>query len=240
MVAHIPKEYNLLLKSGRKMLRFDKVFFRYGDHTIFSDLNLKLEQGEFCFLIGKSGAGKSTLLQMIYMNLLPDLGVVSFGEFNSDRIKPKMLPLLRRKIGIIFQDFQLLKDRNIFDNIAFVLEATGVPSKEIKRKVNDALSDVGLNHRRLSMPNELSGGEKQRVAIARAIVNEPILILADEPTGNLDPETADEIVQILVRINSRGTAVLFATHNYEIVKKYPSKIYKLENGKELLAKHKQK
>jgi cell division transport system ATP-binding protein len=222
------------------MLRFDKVFFRYGDHTIFSDLNLKLEQGEFCFLIGKSGAGKSTLLQMIYMNLLPDLGVVSFGEFNSDRIKPKMLPLLRRKIGIIFQDFQLLKDRNIFDNIAFVLEATGVPSKEIKRKVNDALSDVGLNHRRLSMPNELSGGEKQRVAIARAIVNEPILILADEPTGNLDPETADEIVQILVRINSRGTAVLFATHNYEIVKKYPSKIYKLENGKALVAMPKQK
>ncbi len=222
------------------MLKVENVYFRYGDHAVFSDLNLTLDQGEFSFLLGKSGAGKSTLLQMIYMNLMPDIGTVYVGEFDSDRIKPRMLPFLRRRIGIIFQDFQLFKDRNIFDNIAFVLQVTNTPSKEIKRKVNDALTDVGLNHRRLSMPNELSGGEKQRVAIARAIVNEPSLILADEPTGNLDPETAAEIVDILLRINSRGTAVLFATHNYDIVKKYPAKIIKLENGKALKAVPKQK
>ncbi|MEJ2616260.1 MAG: ATP-binding cassette domain-containing protein [Ignavibacteriaceae bacterium] len=190
--------------------------------------------------MGNSGSGKSTLLQMIYMNILPSSGTVEFDKYDSKSIRPKHLPLLRRKIGIVFQDFKLLKDRNIYENLSFVLEATNTPGKEIKRRVTNALSDVGLSHKRKSMPSELSGGEKQRVAIARAILNEPIIILADEPTGNLDPETSGEIVEILKKINLRGTAVLFATHNYEIVKSMNAKIIKLENGKAFKAVIKQK
>ena len=218
-----------------EMLSFNNVAFSYPVQPVFSDVNLSVEHGELCFLIGKSGAGKSTLLQLIYMNILPDAGEVSVAGFNSRTIKPRNLPYLRRKLGIIFQDFKLLRDRNIYDNISFILEATNTPKREIKRRVNDALTDVGLFHRRFSMPDELSGGEKQRIAIARATINEPALILADEPTGNLDPETANDIVDILMKINKRGTAVLFATHNYEIIKRIPAKIYKLENGKALKA-----
>jgi cell division transport system ATP-binding protein len=213
------------------MLEFNNVEFSYPNQPVFNGLNLKLDQGEYCFLIGKSGAGKSTLLQMIYMNIMPTAGTVTVGEFSSTNIKPRDLPYLRRKIGVVFQDFKLLRDRNIYDNLTFVLEATGMPGKEIKRKVNDTLSDVGLIHRRYSMPDELSGGEKQRVAIARAVVNEPTLILADEPTGNLDPETSGEILEILDKIHKRGTAILFATHNYEIVKRSNQKIIKLKDGK---------
>ncbi len=222
------------------MLNFNNVYFGYNKQPIFTDLSFSLDNGEFGFLIGKSGAGKSTLIQMVYMNILPDTGTVTVGEYDSTTIKPRKLPFLRRKLGIVFQDFKLLKDRNIYENIAFVLEATNTPRREIKRKVNDALTDVGLIHRRYSMPNELSGGEKQRIAIARSVVNEPMLILADEPTGNLDPETASEILDILLKINSQGTAVLFATHNYDLVKKHPAKIIKLENGKAFKAVLKQK
>jgi cell division transport system ATP-binding protein len=204
------------------------------------DLNMQINQGEFIFLIGRSGAGKSTLLQMIYMNILPLTGTVEFDKWDSKTIRRKDLPYLRRKIGIIFQDFKLLKDRNIYDNLSFVLEATNTSKKEIKRKITAALSDVNLYHRRYSMPSELSGGEKQRVAIARSILNDPALILADEPTGNLDPETSNEILDILKKINSRGTAILFATHNYEIVKSMDSKVIKLENGKAFKAVIKQK
>jgi cell division transport system ATP-binding protein len=213
------------------MLSINNADFSYSGQPLFSGLNLKLNHGEFTFLIGKSGAGKSTLLQLIYMNLFPTAGDVQVDEFNSANIKTSQLPYLRRKLGIIFQDYKLLKDRNIYDNVAFVLEVINTPRREIKRKVNDALTDVGLSHRRKSMPSELSGGEKQRVAIARAIVNEPSLLLADEPTGNLDPETSMEIVDILKKINQKGTALLFATHNYDIVKKAGAKIIKLENGK---------
>jgi cell division transport system ATP-binding protein len=222
------------------MLNINHIEFSYSNHPVFTDLNLSVNQGEFVFLIGKSGSGKSTLLQMIYMNILPSSGTVEFDKYDSKSIRPKHLPLLRRKIGIVFQDFKLLKDRNIYENLSFVLEATNTPGKEIKRRVTNALSDVGLSHKRKSMPSELSGGEKQRVAIARAILNEPIIILADEPTGNLDPETSGEIVEILKKINLRGTAVLFATHNYEIVKSMNAKIIKLENGKAFKAVIKQK
>ncbi len=222
------------------MLNINHVEFSYQNYPVFTDLSLTVNQGEFVFLIGKSGSGKSTLLQMIYMNILPSSGIVEFDKYNSKTIRPKQLPYLRRKIGIIFQDFKLLKDRNIYENLSFVLEATSTPGKEIKKRITKALSDVGLIHRRKSMPSELSGGEKQRVAIARSILNDPILILADEPTGNLDPETSGEILDILKKINLRGTAVLFATHNYEIVKSMNSKIVKLENGKAFKAVIKQK
>lgn len=222
------------------MLSFSNVDFSYPGQPVFNDLNLNVEKGEFVFMIGKSGSGKSTLLQLIYFNILPFSGEVQFDRFNSKTIKADQLPKLRRKLGIIFQDFKLLNDRNIYDNLSFVLEAVNTSRKEIKRKVTSVLTDVGLLHRRFSLPKELSGGEKQRVAIARSMINEPDLILADEPTGNLDPETSNEIVDLLFKINSRGTAVIFATHNYEIVKKHAQKIIKLENGRAIKAVLRQK
>ena len=222
------------------MLSLSNVDFSYPGQTVFNDLNLNVSKGEFVFMIGKSGSGKSTLLQLIYFNLPPFSGEVQFDRFNSKTIKAEELPQLRRKLGIIFQDFKLLNDRNIYDNLSFVLEAINTPHKEIKRKVTSVLTDVGLLHRRFSLPKELSGGEKQRIAIARSMINEPDLILADEPTGNLDPETSNEIVELLFKINSRGTAVIFATHNYEIVKKHAQKIIKIENGRAIKAVLRQK
>ena len=213
------------------MLSIQNLYFDYANQPVFSDLNMEINKGDFAFLIGKSGAGKTTLLQFIYFNLKPNSGNVILQEYNSATIKSRDIPHIRRKVGIVFQDFKLLKNRNVYNNLAFVLEVTNTPRSEIKRKVNDALSDVGLSHKRLNLPDELSGGEKQRVAIARAILNDPILILADEPTGNLDPDTSNEILEILLKINKRGTAILVATHNYDIVRKVNTRIFKIENGK---------
>ena len=213
------------------MLSFNHVDFQYSNQPVFNDLNLQVSQGEFVFLIGKSGVGKTTLLKMIYMDLFPDSGDVQVGDYSSESIRNKDLPFLRRNIGVVFQDFQLLQDRNVYDNLAFILQVTGVPKKQIKRKILNALSDVGLAHKKNNMPHQLSGGEKQRVAIARAIINDPFLVLADEPTGNLDPETTEEILTILRKINSRGTSMIFATHNYEIVRRIDAKIIRLEEGR---------
>ncbi len=218
------------------MLTFNNVEFKYPNQEVFNNLNLKISEGDFAFLIGKSGVGKSTLLQLVYMDILPTSGYVQVGEFSSDTIKPAKLPYLRRNIGVVFQDFKLLEDRNVYDNLAFILYVTGVPRKKIKRKVMDALADVRLENKYKNMPKELSGGEQQRVAIARAIINEPKLILADEPTGNLDPKTSDEIMEILKDINTRGTAILFATHNYDIVKKNAAKIFKITDRKAIKVK----
>lgn len=213
------------------MLTFNHVDFSFTNQPVFNDLNLQIDQGDFVFLIGKSGVGKTTLMRMIYMDLIPQNGYVEIGEYSSDSVREKELPYLRRKLGIVFQDYQLLDDRNVFDNLAFVLQVTGIPRKQIKRKVLHALTDVGLAHKQNNMPNQLSGGEKQRVAIARAIINDPALVIADEPTGNLDPETSEEIIEILKKINQRGTSILLATHNYELVRKIDAKIIRLENGK---------
>lgn len=222
------------------MLSIHDVNFNYENQSLFNSVNLELSAGEFAFLIGKSGSGKTSLLQMIYMNLLPHSGTVTVGNFNSRTIKKNDLPLLRRKIGIVFQDFKLLSDRNVFENLSFVLEVTATPKREMKKKVNDVLNEVGLSHKRLNMPDNLSGGEKQRVAIARALLNDPIIILADEPTGNLDPDTSNEILDLLLKINKRGTAVLFATHNYDMVRKGNTRIFKIEGGKILKGFLKQK
>lgn len=222
------------------MLTFRHVEFSYINQVVFTDLNLHLGQGEFAFLIGKSGSGKTTLLQMIYMNLLPSSGSVQVGEYSSETIKEKDLPFLRRKLGVIFQDFKLLDGRTVFENLAFVLQVTGTPKKIIKKKIISALSDVGLSHKQNVYPNQLSGGEQQRVSIARAIINEPMLVLADEPTGNLDPETSAEILEIIKKINRRGTSVIFATHNYELVKKTEAKIFKLSDGKAVNVKLKKR
>lgn len=213
------------------MLSFNNVEFNFKNQPVFIDLNLNVAESEFVFLIGKSGAGKTTLLQMIYMNIIPQSGYVQFDIYSSDTIRPRMLPDLRRNIGIIFQDFKLLEDRTVFENLAFILEITGAKRRDVKRKVYQVLSEVGLAHKQKNKMNQLSGGEKQRIAIARAIINEPKLIIADEPTGNLDPETSNEILDILTKISARGTSVLFATHNYELVKKYESRIIRLADGR---------
>ncbi len=215
------------------MLSFKDVDFKFSNQLVFTNLNFDVDEGDFIFLIGKSGSGKTTLLQMIYMNLIPQSGYVQFNNFSSDTITPKLLPGLRKNIGIIFQDFKLLEDRTVYDNLAFVLQITGAKKKQIKKRVFQVLSEVGLAHKQKNKPHQLSGGEQQRIAIARAIINDPLLILADEPTGNLDPETSAEILDILKKINSRGTSVIFATHNYDLVKKHNAKIMKLENGKSI-------
>jgi cell division transport system ATP-binding protein len=218
------------------MLSFDNVEFHYRNQPVFMNLNFELDYGEFVFVIGKSGIGKSTLMQLIYMNLFPLTGNVKIAEYDSQTIKPSQIPLLRRKIGVIFQDFKLLPDRDVYQNLAYVMRVTGAPSKDIKIKIDQALVEVGLTHKKNNKPGELSGGEQQRVAIARSILNDPILILADEPTGNLDPETSNEILALLKKINKKGTAVLVVSHNYEMVKKANERVIKLDEGRALKAK----
>ncbi|RPI17669.1 MAG: ATP-binding cassette domain-containing protein [Ignavibacteriae bacterium] len=205
------------------MITFNKVHFSYPKKEIFKDVNFKIDKGEFVFLIGESGTGKTTLLRMINMELVPRIGEVTVAEFNTNSIKKPEIPLLRRKIGFVFQDFKLLNDRNVFDNVALPLYLSGVKPAYIKKKVFNVLNEVGVFDSYRKMPEELSGGEQQRVSIARAIVNEPLVLIADEPTGNLDPFVSFEIIKLLLSINYKGTAVLVATHNYEIVKKLRSK-----------------
>lgn len=212
------------------VVQLDDIRVSFNHHTILNNLSFAIEPGEFVSLVGESGAGKSSLLRLLYMDLLPTRGVVTVGEFSSQTITFSQIPFLRRKLGIIFQDFKLLDDRNVFDNVAFALHVTGAGSDEIKKKVVTVLTQVGLSHKRNAMPHQLSGGEQQRVCIARALVNEPFLILADEPTGNLDPGTSYDILKLLLDINARGTAVLMTTHNYDLVRKAQGKILQIKDG----------
>jgi len=215
------------------VVRLTNVHLRYRGGDGLKGVNLTIRAGEFVFLIGPSGAGKSTVLRLIYMAEPPSDGQVVVGRFNSNKIAPKEIPYLRRQLGIIFQDFKLLEDRNVYDNVAFTLQVTGAKRKGVKRKVLRALANVGLSHKRYKMPNELSGGEQQRVAIARALVNDPLILLADEPTGNLDPVTTQGIMDLLEKINARGTAVLMATHNYSLFESRPSprkRVVRIEGG----------
>ena len=203
---------------------------RYDDRLILNDVNIHVDNGEFVFLAGPSGAGKSTLLRMIYMAESPTEGQVIVGNYVSSKIKRKHIPYLRRKIGVVFQDFKLLEDRDVFENIAIAMRVTGESNFDIKKRVMKVLTQVGLYHKRNDVPVKLSGGEQQRVAIARAVVNSPMILLADEPTGNLDPEVTGEILQLLFRINSSGTAVLMATHDHTLVKHYGQRIIHLRDG----------
>jgi cell division transport system ATP-binding protein len=198
---------------------------------LLHDINLKINKGEFVYLIGKTGSGKTTLLRLIYMDMLPSKGNIIVDRFSSSTIKRKQIPLLRRKVGVIFQDFKLLRDRNVFDNVAFALRVVGLPRRKIKPRVLSVLTQVGLHHRRYHMPEKLSGGEQQRIAIARALANEPFILLADEPSGNLDPEASNGILDLLEDINRKGTAILMATHNYNLIQKYPHRTIMLEEGK---------
>lgn len=199
---------------------------------ILSDVEFKANNGEFIYLIGKTGSGKSSLLQIIYADLPVVDGVAEVCGHNLKSIRKKDIPYLRRKLGIVFQDFQLLEDRNVEQNLAFVLKATGWKDKdEIQKRILDVLQSVDLLPFMKKMPHQLSGGEQQRVAIARALLNQPDVILADEPTGNLDPETSNGIMRILLRISDSGKTVVMATHNYNIIHKFPGIIVKCEDGK---------
>ena len=202
------------------------------DNLILSDVNIELEKGGFIYLIGKTGTGKSSLIRLLYGDLELLEGKGEIVGFNLDTLKEKEIPNLRRRIGIVFQDFKLLNDRSVLKNLLFVLKATGWKNKkEMKAKAEAVLEKVGMKNKVDKMPYELSGGEQQRVAIARALLNDPEIILADEPTGNLDPITSTEVIEILQEIHLGGKTVVMATHDFGLIVKYPHKTYKAEAGK---------
>jgi cell division transport system ATP-binding protein len=206
-----------------------------GEALILRDVSFTIGRGEFVYLVGKTGTGKSSLLKTLYGELTLREGKASVVGFDLTEMDWKKVPFLRRNLGVVFQDFQLLTDRNVHDNLRFVLKATGWKDEHlIEEKINDVLDKVGLKNKGYKMPFEMSGGEQQRVDIARALLNSPKLILADEPTGNLDPETSDEIMQLLMQISKDyGTSVLMATHDFIVINRYPSRMLKTENSRVL-------
>jgi len=214
------------------LLRLNGVEICRDENVILHDASFTLCNGEFVYVIGKVGSGKSSLLKSLYCEIPISQGDAWLLDYNLCKMKRKDVPYLRRKLGIVFQDFQLLTDRSVIKNLEFVLRATGWKKKsEIKERIDDVLHQVGMHNKGYKMPHELSGGEQQRIVIARALLNDPKLILADEPTGNLDPETSGQIVQLLHDICEKGTAVIMTTHNYTLVHNYPARIVKCENAR---------
>lgn len=198
--------------------------------TVLENTSFHLDQSKMAYLVGPTGSGKSTILRLFYMDLFPDEGRVKVGDYRSDLIEEADIPYLRRSLGVVFQDFQLLPDRSAYENVAFALYATGKRGSDVKSRTLKSLARVGLSHARDSYPHELSGGEQQRVVIARAIANDPWVLLADEPTGNLDPTAADEIQDLLVGLHQQGMTLLVATHDYRLIREYPADTYALMNG----------
>lgn len=216
--------------AENSVLEYRDVTIRRAENVIIRHTDLQINAGDLVYLIGRVGSGKSTLLKTIYADVPISDGEARFGKFDLRRIKRRQIPYLRREMGIIFQDFRLMHDRTIEDNLSFVLRATGWSDKrEINHRIDEVLTKVGMEHKGYKLPHELSGGEQQRMVIARALLNKPKLILADEPTGNLDPETGDQIFQLFRKITEGGTAVIMSTHNYEMMRKYPSRILKIED-----------
>ncbi len=199
--------------------------------TALRDLTVSVDQGEFVYLVGPSGAGKSSFIKLLYREEKVSTGSLYVGEFDLIKLRKKDIPILRRNIGVVFQDYKLLERKTVFENIAYAMEVIGEKRRNIKKRVPEVLELVGLKHKMRSFPNQLSGGEQQRVAIARAIVNNPKLLIADEPTGNLDPEISWEIMQLLERINLQGTTILMATHNSHIVNTLRHRVIAIEDGR---------
>lgn len=223
----------------QNIVSFSDAIIKQSGKVILSDVSLDVPQGSFIFLIGRTGSGKSSLIRTIYGDLALAGGLGSVGDFDLTRLKSKDIPKLRRTLGVVFQDFKLLPDRNIGDNLQFVLKATGWrDKKKIDEKINRVMEMVGISVNFKKFPFELSGGEQQRIAIARSLLNDPKIIIADEPTGNLDPQTSQEIMQLFKSLHQKGMTVLMATHDYQMIVKFPGKIFKCEEGKvfEVVAK----
>ncbi len=213
------------------MVDFNHVTMVYpGGNKAIDDLNLKINNGEFVFVVGASGSGKSTLIKLILKELSPTEGRVTVMGNDLSTVKSKGLPLIRRQMGVVFQDFRLLKDRTVYENVAFAMQVVETPKRDIKIRVNELLSMVGLANKEKAYPDELSGGEQQRVALARALANRPKLLLADEPTGNLDVDNANEIMKLLERANARGTTVVVVTHNMDVVNSMRKRVITLSHG----------
>lgn len=216
------------MKVVLKMTDVSKVY--PGGSVALQKVNIHIEPGEFVFVVGPSGAGKSTFIKMLFREVLPTTGSIFVNGVDILSLTPKEIPYMRRQLGIIFQDYRLLPDRTVYENVAFAMEVIETPRRKIKRKVLNVLDLVGLRHRADAYPNELSGGEQQRIAIARAIVNDPIMVIADEPTGNLDPETSWDIMEIFKEINAEGTTIVMATHDKEIVDAMGKRVIAIEDG----------
>lgn len=212
------------------MIQFNNVSKSYDNNTALRDINLSIEKGEMAFLTGPSGAGKTTLLKLIYAADLPDKGKVTIDKWETDKLAVSEIPFLRRTIGIVFQDFRLLENKSVFDNVALSLRIRNIPERDIKSQVLEALKMVNLRHKAENFPPSMSGGEQQRVVIARALVGEPAILLADEPTGNLDPDTAAGIIRIFKEINAKGTTMFVATHNRALFKDTGNRVIKLDGG----------
>ena len=202
-----------------------------GGSVALQDVNVHIEPGEFVFVVGPSGAGKSTFIKMLFREVLPTTGSIFVNGMDILALSPKEIPFMRRQLGIIFQDYRLLPDRTVFENVAFAMQVIEAPHRKIRRQVNNVLDLVGLRHRSNAYPNELSGGERQRIAIARAIVNDPVFVIADEPTGNLDPETSWDIMEIFKEINSAGTTIVMATHDKDVVDAMGKRVIAIEQGR---------
>ena len=215
-----------------EIIVFDKVSLKISSTNILNNLNFSISQGDFTYLIGKTGSGKSSIIRSIYCDIPIDSGRSIIDGKDISEIKKNQIPFLRRKIGIIFQDFKLLSDRSIYRNLEFVLKATDWKDKQkINERIDEVLNEVGMINLKDRMPYQLSGGEQQRISIARAILNKPNLILADEPTGNLDPGTSKEIMNLLIKINKLGSTILMATHDYDMISLFPKRTLRLEDGK---------
>ena len=220
--------------TGDRIIELDKISVYQHENLILANVTLLISKGEFLYLIGKTGSGKSSLLKTIYAELPVQTGSAMVAGFDMKSLRRKDIPFLRRKLGIVFQDFQLLMDRSVNENLLFVMRATGWKDKrEMRKRLLEVLAKVNLGNKGTKMPHQLSGGEQQRVAIARALVNDPEVILADEPTGNLDPESSEGIISLLMDISKTGRAVVMATHNYTFFDKYPARTLLCENGRVL-------
>ena len=216
----------------KPIILLEGVNIHQDERLIFDNINLSVNAGDFIYLVGETGSGKSSLVKSLYAEIKVSTGNISVAEYNLNKIEKNEIPSLRRNLGIVFQDFQLLSDRSLNDNLEFVLKATGWNKKEeISKRIEEVLESVHLEEFNNKMPHELSGGEKQRAAIARSLLNNPKVILADEPTGSLDPKKSEKIIELLKEINEKGTTILIATHDYEIIKKFNSRIIKCSEKK---------